>query len=301
MQGIYPHLRTWSVWNRAEDPAAFRITPRDVRILAAVFRHRFLQPAHIHALMPDGSPANLNRRLKLLYDHGFLERPKAQRPTKILTEEIVYALANKGARMLEELDPTLNIGRLDWNDRPGKPLGWPYMDHQLHVATFFVALERACQARGILLEWPGHYERNKYRIPIPGTDKRFDPDAYFRLVRQDGRVAHHFVELMRSRKTIAVMRDKLENYFRWWRDGDGRSFKHFRVLTVTPDRSLLESLRRAAAPIGRGEKFGVPIADMPTWKGLMFTSLEAFSLSEPERVLEPIFRYADEDTPLALV
>lgn len=294
MQDTPTQPRTWQVWERAQAPGAFRIQPRDVQILAAVFRHRFLQPAHVHAIFPDGSPANLNRRLKLLYDHGYLERPKAQRPTKILTEEIVYALANKGARFLEGLDHSLDIGRLDWNDRPGKPLGWPYMDHQLHVATFFVALERAAQARGIRLEWPGHYERNKYRIGVPGTEERFHPDAYFRLVRQDGKEAHHFLEMMRSRKTFDVMRDKLLNYFLWWRDGGGRNFKHFRVLTVTPDEAFMQSLRRAATPIGPSERFG-------TWKALMFTHLGNFSLEQPERILDRIFTFADQDEPLSLL
>lgn len=295
MEEISTRVRGWQIWERPATPRSFQLQPRDIKIIAAVFRHRFLQPAHVHALFPDGSPANLNRRLALLWQNGYLERPKAQRPTRILTEEIVYGLANEGARLLEQLDPRLKIGRLDWNDRPGKPVGWPYLDHQLHVATFFVALERACRARRVGIEWPGHYERMKFRIPVPGTSKKFLPDGYFRLVRADGRVAHHFLEMMRTRRTLQVMHEKLHNYFLWWRDGSGRDFKHFRVLTVTPNPAFMDSLRNAARPIGRSREF------KQTWKALMFTHLEAFDLKEPERILEPVFRYADGDARVALV
>jgi hypothetical protein len=286
------------MWERPPEPPSFRLQPRDLEILELVFRHRFLQPAHVHALFPDGSPANLNRRLKLLFDHGYLERPRAQRPTKILTEEIVYALGNKGARLLEQRDPRLRIGRLEWNDRGRRPLGYPYIDHQLGVATVFVALEGACRdPRAPRLAWPGHYERRRYKIAVPGADGYFLPDGYFSLVRpHDGKAAHHFVEVMRSSRTFETMQERYANYFRFWRDqvDRGGPLRLFRVLTIAPDERFMATLRRAAAPIGRANGHG-------SWRALWFTHLGAVSLREPLGVLGPIFRFAEGEEGASLL
>lgn len=57
----------------------------------------------------------------------------------------------------------------------------------------------------------------------------------------------------------------------------------------------MDSLRRVATPIGRGRHH------QSTWKALMFSHLQAFSLAEPEQVLGPIFRYADEEKTVSLI
>ena len=54
-----------------------QLTERDREIIRLVHRHRFLRSSHICSLIP-GSPQQLLRRLKLLYHHGFLERPRSQ-------------------------------------------------------------------------------------------------------------------------------------------------------------------------------------------------------------------------------
>ena len=270
------------------------LQPRDLDILAAVFHHRFLQPAHVHALL-GGGYERLTKRLRLLWQAGYLDRPRTQGARGILTEEVVYGLGKAGARLLQEHDPDLKIGHLDWHDRPGKPVTYPYIDHQLGIATFMVALERACEGSPLRVEWPGHYERSRYKIPVPGENRRFHPDAYFRLVREDDKIAHHFLEVMRSRRTLDGMRAKYETYFRWWRGAmDRRPFRHFRVITVAPNAAFMASLRKAARPIGQ-------TADHPrSWSALLFTHFEAFSLEKPEGILEPIFRSADDPIPVAL-
>jgi len=77
--------------------------------------------------------------------------------------------------------------------------------------------------------------------------------------------------------------------------GNGRSFKHVRVLTVTYDQDYMHSLRRAAQPIGRDR-------DHPsTWKAPMFTHATAFDLPHPELILNQILLYADDDTSVSLI
>jgi hypothetical protein len=69
----------------------------------------------------------------------------------------------------------------------------------------------------------------------------------------------------------------------------------FRVLVVTHDPSHMAALRRTAMPIGREG------GHAKTWKGLLFSHLDAFDLERPERILEPIFWYADEDAAVSLL
>lgn len=297
--------RTWQLWERPVYARPFQLSPRDIEIIHAVFRHRFLRPTHIHTLL-GGSAANLALRMRLLWQHGYLERPQAQRPTKILTDEIVYGLGKKGAQLLEHLYPELRIGHLDWTETPKKRVGWPYIDHQLGIATFFVCLKIACDRAGIQLHWKGHYDHRRYEIRTSGKKYAFLPDGYFALEVPGRGTAHHFLEVDRGNISLARMQEKYRRYHSWWQErvrkiekqeaeGKEHTFKHFRVLTVTHDRGYVDSLRRTALPIGRSEQH------QETWKALMFTHMQAFDLHHPERILEPIFRYADEDTPVALV
>src|SRR5262249_30654065 len=112
----------------------------------------------------------------------------------------------------------------------------------------------------------------------------------------NGRVAHHYLELDRANVNLARMRQRYSDYLRSWHERQLREpgFR-FRVLTIAPSRDYMQSLRRVARDIGRDA------AHPRAWRGLLFTWSEAFDLTQPERTLEPIFYYADEDTPVALV
>ena len=63
---------------------------------------------------------------------------------------------------------------------------------------------------------------------------------------------------------------------------------------MTHDPSHMQALRRVAVPIGREG------GHAKSWKGLMFSHLQAFDLERPEGILDPIFWHADEDTPVSL-
>jgi hypothetical protein len=63
-------------YHRASDrPVA--LTERDIDIIAHVARHRFLRSDHVAALV-GGSQQRILRRLRLLFDNGYLDRPTAQ-------------------------------------------------------------------------------------------------------------------------------------------------------------------------------------------------------------------------------
>jgi Replication-relaxation len=271
-------------------------TARDVAILRLALRYRFVQPQHVQLLL-GGPRKKIANRLRLLWQHRYLERPRALRTSRLLMEEISYGLGQEGARLLAHVDPTLRgIAELEWAETPRKAVGWPFVDHQLGVVDTLVALELACRARGVSFEWDGHPHRRRHRLLVPGDQQGFLADATFDL-RIDGRgVAHHHLELDRGSVSLGRMRDRYERYFRLWQyRRTSEPGYRFRVLTVTRDPQHMESLRRVAAEIGRNQ--GHPLA----WRGLLFTHRDAFDLAHPEGFLEPIFYYADQKEPLALV
>jgi hypothetical protein len=57
----------------------------------------------------------------------------------------------------------------------------------------------------------------------------------------------------------------------------------------------MHSLRRVARTIGRDS------THPNTWKALLFTHAGEISLRSPDKVLSPIWLYADSDTPVSLV
>src|SRR5436309_11998823 len=92
-------------FRRTSEPPAFRVTDDDVAIVRQLARHRFLRSTHIAALV-GRSLDRTNDRLCHLYHAGYVDRPRAQLdyyPT-IGSGPIVYALADRGARLLIERD-----------------------------------------------------------------------------------------------------------------------------------------------------------------------------------------------------
>src|ERR1022692_3204347 len=94
-------------FKRTSAVEAMELTERDREIIRLVRRFRFVRSSHICSLIP-GSQQQLLRRLKLLYHHGFLERPRAQIDyyQKGGSHHMVYGLGSKGAAFLQrDLDP----------------------------------------------------------------------------------------------------------------------------------------------------------------------------------------------------
>src|SRR2546423_10728692 len=133
-------------FRRASEPPAFRITDDDVVIVRLLARHRFLRSTHIAALV-GRSVDRTNDRLLRLFHAGYIDRPRAQLdyyPTAG-SAPMVYALADLGAHLLLERDRTQGAN-VDWS-RKNREAGRPFIEHQLEIVEFQVALERAVRDR----------------------------------------------------------------------------------------------------------------------------------------------------------
>jgi hypothetical protein len=133
-------------FRRASEPPAFRVTDDDVAIVRQLARHRFLRSTHIAALVAR-SLDRTNDRLGKLFHAGYLDRPRAQldRFPSAGSSHFVYALADRGARLLIECDG-IEFANVEWS-RKNRLAGRPFIEHQLDIMDFYVGLECATRAR----------------------------------------------------------------------------------------------------------------------------------------------------------
>jgi hypothetical protein len=270
-------------FQRADTPPSFAFTERDLRLLAHVARHRFLSSAHLCAL-DGGSPQNVLRCLRALYDHGYLDRPAALATVPISgPRPFVYALGRKGAQALRESGHLIDA-RVDWTEK-NKRAGAVFIEHTLAVADFMTGMELACRTRGdaVLMreedvlalapeETRAAREPLRWSMDTITKGKRQTlsvvPDGLFGLTFPDDTAAYFLLEVDRGtipisrrrgsawRKSIAY---KLATYWHGWRAGHHEKqfgVKQVRVAMVTSSRErvthMLEVVREITGGKGTG-------------------------------------------------
>ena len=278
------------------------LTARDLNLLAHVARHRFLSSAHLCAL-DGGSPQNVLRCLRALFDHGYLDRPAAQRVG--LSEDgprpFVYGLGKKGARALREHGDLID----DWRrlDRKNKRAGAIFIEHTLEVADFMTGLELACRTRGDVELMREHEvlalapeETRTAREPLRwkvdkvmmGRKETFSvvPDGLFGLVFPDETAAYFVLEV--DRGTIPLLRTdvpgtpawrksisyKLSTYWEGWKAEQHVTqfgVKQVRVAMVTNSAERVKNMLAVVDEIteGRGSNF------------FLFVDRETLAASDP--------------------
>jgi plasmid stabilization system protein ParE len=258
------------------------LTERDLHLLAQVGRHSFLSSAQLAAL-DGGSLQNVLRCLRALFDHGYLDRPKAQLAAMPIEgpQALVYGLAPKGARALRDYGHHLK-GEGDWTEK-NKRAGAVFIEHTLAVAEFMTALELSCRARSDLdlireheiianapeetrvarepLRWVVRPERGRNEI------WSVVPDGLFALSFVDGTASYFLLEI--DRGTIPIVRNsldhrsiarKLATYYEGWRVGrhvQQFGVKQMRVLLVTESPERVRNMLAAVEQItgGKGSNF----------------------------------------------
>lgn len=263
-------------------PPPMRLTERDLQLLAHVARHRFLSSAQLAAL-DAGSPQNVLRALRALYDHGYLDRPLAQLASMPVLgpQPLVYGLGAKGARALREYGHRLG-GAGDWTEK-NKRAGAIFIEHTLSVAEFMTALELSCRARSdvalirereIIAAAPEatRHAREPLRWvvrPPQGRNELWSviPDGLFALSFADGTASYFLLEI--DRGTIPIARNsldhrsiarKLATYWEGWkvkRHEIQFGVKQVRVLFVTESAERVRNMLSAVDRItdGKGSNF----------------------------------------------
>ena len=272
-----PHKRPKRFF-RLEAPRAMRLTPRDVTLLAHVAKHRMLSSDQL-AVLDGGSPQNLRRCLRALFDHGYLDRPAAQLAQAGITgpQPMVYGLTRKGARAVREqqskIDPELN-----WADKNRKA-GSVFIAHTVAIGDFMAKMEVACRSRNdvdlleadaVLANAPP--KTRAAREPLRWVAKLPDgsafktasviPDGLFGLSFTDGTASYFMLEI--DRGTMPVVRKgtnrtsfarKLKTYYEGWkqkRHEEQLGIRQFRVLTVTTSPVRVQTMVEAVKAMTGG-------------------------------------------------
>ncbi|MEY9750174.1 hypothetical protein ABIF65_009548 [Bradyrhizobium japonicum] len=268
-------------FRRSAEPIPFRVTEGDVLILQQLLRYRFLRSTHIAALV-GRSLDRTNDRLCRLFHAGYVDRPRAQLdyyPTAG-SAPMVYALGELGAHLLSERG--VDCANMD-RTRNNREAGRPFIEHQLEIVDFHVALERSTRGRSdlrlihpeeVIASAPERTRRMRnpfaLRARISQAECAYDvgvvPDLVFGLLFPDGSRRCFMVEI--DRGTMPVSRAdatqssfarKMRGYLQAHAEGrhtNQFAWKRFRVLVVTTDqhrtRSMLEALRQLKIPQSPG-------------------------------------------------
>jgi len=287
-------------FRRALETAAFRVTEDDIAIIRYIARHRFLRSTHVAALV-GRSVDRTNDRLCHLYHAGYVDRPRAQLdyyPTKG-SAPMVYALADRGARLLREHGEIDQSG-IDWG-RKNLEAGRPFIEHQLEIADFEVAAQLSAERSGyhyanaeeIVSRLPRKFALDlcgnpfALRVTVSHQGARQEiglvPDIAFAIDLKSGASRNFLAEI--DRGTMPITRTdfsqtsierKLRSYLAAY---SSRLFerrfgwKFFRVLFVTSDdnrvRSMIEALRSIQPPGAAGSSL------------FLFTSRDTLRATDP--------------------
>lgn len=289
MPPVAPPLKRLS---RPAELPAFRVTPRDVAILAAVSQFRFLNAKQIAAL-DGGSHAQVRRRLKALWAHKFLDRPKNQHAYLAAFADagnvpLTYGLATRGARLLKEHGIDAN-DKLDWTlkNRRASAL---HLAHTLETATAMIAFAAGVHAAGLQLI--DHHQlidlmpektralkdpfRVRVSVSLPGNPKPHTigvcPDRLFSIV--DGDMRRNFaLEIDRGTEPVnakslnrSSFRRKLTGYFHLWREGlhtEQWAMKSFRLLTIGPSEKRIANMMAVQQDVTGGAAAGLFLYALP--------------------------------------
>jgi hypothetical protein len=259
-------------FRRADEPPPFQLTARDLAILHAVARYRFLSSTLIIRLI-GGSQQQILRRLQGLFHHGYLDRPTSQvaqlaHAFDFGNRPFVYGLGRAGAEVLAEAGIPLKE-KLDWTTKNARATA-QFLAHTIETAETMIAFELACRAEGAL-ELIDHHDLLPYlpaetreddepfhvRVTLSIAPKPITigvvPDRVFSLASQDRTRFNFALELdrgtmdIKSRQLIgkSSYRRKLLGYYQLWKEGLHTrqwGFQSFRVLTVTPSEKRIENM-----------------------------------------------------------
>jgi len=260
---------------RAANPSPLVLQARDEAIIEAVYNYGISSGEQIEQLIGFGCTTRRNARLRVLFDHRFLDRkflPRLQGSPK--------ALYLPGRRAIEVLSRTLGVDsqRLALRIKRIRQTKDLFLNHRLQVNEARLAFSLGIRANPDM------------RLDLWQTEPELSgspliPDAYCRYVYQEKRWSF-FLELDRSTESHKRLNAKLENYLDYGFSGkyaQQYGGKFFRVLIVAPTQARASNLKKLAEKITDKMFWVAVISDM-----------------RPETVFGPIWQRPGKDGRFAL-
>lgn len=218
-----------SKYKRSPERVSFSITDRDIEILQALNRYRYLRTGQIHDLLfgENGTQQSARRRLRNLYHHNYIARAQPFVKLGEPVPEIAYYLSNKGRDVLREHGEVVRF----W--RKASEVKYQFLEHALALSGFRVKLEKAVamidgasigrfipdfEMRDEAEKYVGKKRYLLYRELVhPANRKTYivHPDALIELrYEKDGKSASRlvFVEIDQGTQSLERIRDKVTGY-----------------------------------------------------------------------------------------
>jgi Replication-relaxation len=279
------------LFERPEVPRPFRITPRDLTLLANLARLRLASGEQLAAL-DGGSGQNVSRALLALWENQYVERLLGQAERRVLYKgsfPLIYGLTRAGAWLLRKHGYDVRRRMLYETDKQRRA-GWRFIEHRVDITEFMVRLELACRGRDdvelierqhILANAPKTQRDRRVRlvakVRIDGAHQLLsvDPDELFGLRFAGTKQATYFMfERDRGEMPVHRRKSKDQTYYakklltyyeanRVGEHGQELGISNFRVLTVTTTRERVEQMIEAQKEMtnGRGSNMFLFIDD----------------------------------------
>jgi len=287
------------------------LTERDREILKQVYLFRLMTREQVERLLfpPDQGQDHLTktsrcrRRLRLLYQHGYLERFPTLTGPGLWAWKPVYRLTAKGAEVVAQ-DLGVTVGKLPyWGrgfDKDHRPTSVSslFLEHALKVNDVRIAITLSAQVHRYQVEkWLDEtqlksQEMRDYVIVTGGQGRSLKvaviPDAYFVLHLGDRR-AHFFLELDQATMSNKRWKTRVLAYRAYTESGKYQQryqTRSLRVLTVTTTPERLANLKKTTEAAGGDRLF---------W----FTTFERATAEDP--LFSPIWEIAGQPSATSLI
>ena len=245
------------------------IQPRELDILYALLRYRYLETSQIHRLFFDGqSLQNMYRIVKKLAQRGLLERKNMPRQPGLNLGAMLY-LTKKGANLLarETGKSTQELGYR----RIVYPIESPnFAYHRKRMIDFYIALDESLEEMPLELKYLSmDYEKEVVNGRRVSLNKLEDSRGQMSVIpdliaivqnRVTGSERVYFVEIDTGKETIggggrlktAPLHSLLDKYLRYetilkdrsWQRRVPSQVKGFEVLTVTETLKHIRTMQR---------------------------------------------------------
>ena len=266
---------------RPETSQAFRVTERDIAILRALARWRFMTSEQIERYLTliygTASAQQVRRRLLRLFAAGLVDRPRHQHVQLSSFDFLVYAIGRKGATLLAQQGESIEA--LQWTLKNKRATAVHIM-HTLETTEAMLAFEAGCvrdaQLRLIDHEalvplLPAETQRRDrpFRLAVKAAIENRQvplyviPDRVFSVALPGEQRINAALELDRGTMSIAAKRltskssfaRKIHAYMAAFQQRAHTAqwgFASFRVLTIAPSERRIAGMLTVQRKITQG-------------------------------------------------
>lgn len=250
-------------YKRSNKEVRFVFTERDLEILQAINRCRYLRTSQVRRLVfPDNQTIqSTRRRLKYLFHNKFIMRLVPFMPVGHGSGEVAYCLDKAGVEFLR------NQGEEVYAYTKPSQVRYQFLNHALELSDFRIHLELALNDHPIAemkkftcdFEIKSHTRNviGKHRYKLysevihPVNQKRYVvyPDAMIIFKgkeKYENYKALYFLEIDRGTERLGVVRDKIIGYNIYRKQGIFKNFgefKDFRILFQTCSEKRAKNIR----------------------------------------------------------